>query len=115
MPKDPNEPRWGTYEENTRQVDFILYSAETKRKASKITSDILKIHGVTQEDLDKPREDKIAIQLENAPSFEVKMEESDDLKEKKKNTNDSTFAPITIIDLESTPPPKPNKVSRRKK
>lgn len=46
-PKDPNEPRWGTYEEKTREVDAILNSATTKRKVVKVTSDILRIHGVT--------------------------------------------------------------------
>lgn len=61
VPKDPNELRWGTYEEKTRQVDSVLYSVVTKRKASKITSNILKIHGVTQEDLDKAREAKISM------------------------------------------------------
>lgn len=55
-PKDPNEPRWGTYVENTREVDAVLNSAATKRKVAKVTSEILRIHGVSQEDLDKAME-----------------------------------------------------------
>lgn len=43
-PKNLNEPRWGTYEEKTREIDAVLNSATTKRKASKITFEILRIH-----------------------------------------------------------------------
>lgn len=113
-PKDPNEPRWGTYEEKTREVDSVLCSAAIKRKESKITSNILKIHGVTQEDLDKAREAKIAMQLESTPSFEMKSEKTDDPKEKKKKIEENTLVP-TPIDLESTPPPEPRKMPKSKK
>ena len=83
VPKDPNEPRWGTYEEKTREVNAVLNSAATKRKATKITSEILKIHGVTQEDLDKAKEAKITMQIESASSVEAKTEKIDDTKTKK--------------------------------
>lgn len=128
VPKDPNEPRWGTYEEKTRQVDAVLNNTTTKRKASKITSEVLKIHGVTQDDLDKEREAKIAMQLlESTPSSKekiektddpkekkVKIEKIDDPKEKKNKTIDSTLVPTPTIDLESTPPLEYSMIPKRK-
>lgn len=79
-PKDPNEPRWGTYEEKTREVDVVLKGASTKRKVAKVTFEILKIYGVTQADLDKERQENIALGIESASAIEV---ESNDPKMKK--------------------------------
>lgn len=79
-PKDPNEPRWGTYEEKTREVDAKLKSTATKRKVAKVTSKILRIHGVSQADLDKARDEKIALELKSANASKV---ESHDPKMKK--------------------------------
>lgn len=97
-----------------------MNSAATKRKVAKVTSEILKIHGVTQADLDKARQEKIALGIESASAVEaktndpklkkVKVEKFDDPKGK---TDDTPPAPKETIDL--TAPPEYKEIPKRKK